>query len=435
MHMSATVGLVIFIAAIVLAIIIGTKLKMNIGIVAMLFAYLIGVTFSGMSGKAVAALFPTNIFVTQLVATFFYGFASINGAFNGLADRIIYRTKKVKWALPFVIAFCVILLSMLGAGAEATPVIMSPIAFMLAAEAGFNPILASLAVWVGSVCTIGAKWTPGGVVAYSIWSPHIGEEMTDKASVYIMVLLIAIGFIAMVIINFIHKKNLKEIYMEKPIPLSDIQQKSLIIVVVALLVMLVPSVINSFYRNPVTTWMTKRLTIQVVCLAGSVAFTVMGLADPKEVFIKKVPWNAIITISGMGMLVALAGQMGIVDQIGAWIGESIPAQFMPVMLLLVAGLLSYVVAASSVIYPLFAPMVPALAAASGLSPILIVVTIMLGANISSFSPVSTGGAMAMLGANEEQRDVVVTGQFKYAMIFLIVFVVLFGVLGLLGVFS
>jgi len=41
----------------------------------------------------------------------------------------------------------------------------------------------------------------------------------------------------------------------------------------------------------------------------------------------------------------------------------------------------------------------------------------------------------MLGANEEQRDVVVTGQFKYAMIFLIVFVVLFGVLGLLGVFS
>lgn len=223
--------------------------------------------------------------------------------------------------------------------------------------------------------------------------------------------------------------------MEKPIPLSDIQKKSLIIVVVALLVMLVPSVINSFYRNPVTTWMTKRLTIQVVCLAGSVAFTVMGLADPKEVFIKKVPWNAIITVSGMGMLVALAGQMGIVDQIGAWIGESIPAQFMPVMLLLVAGLLSYVVAASSVIYPLFAPMVPALAAASGLSPILIVVTIMLGANISSFSPVSTGGAMAMLGANEEQRDVVVTGQFKYAMIFLIVFVVLFGVLGLLGVFS
>ncbi len=433
--MSTTVSLIIFIVAIVLAIVIGTKLKMNIGLVALLFAFLIGVTFSGMKAKAVAALFPTNIFVTQLVATFFYGFASINGAFNGIADRIIYRTKKVKWALPFVIAFCTILLSMLGAGAEATPVIMSPIAFMLAAEAGFNPILASLAVWVGSVCTIGAKWTPGGAVAYSIWSPHIGEEMTDKASIIIMLLLIALGFIAMVVVNLIHKKDLKEIQMDAPAPLSSDQKKSLTIVVVALLVMLVPNIINAFYSNPVTTWMTKRLTIQVVCLAGSVVFAVMGLANPKEVFTKKVPWNAIITISGMGTLVALAGEMGIVDQIGSWIGESIPAQFMPVMLLLVAGLLSYVVAASSVIYPLFAPMVPALAEASGLSPILIVVTIMLGANISSFSPVSTGGSMAMLGANEEQRDVVVTGQFKYAMIFLIVLVAIFAVLGLLGVFG
>ena len=433
--MSTTASLIMFIAAIVLAIVIGTKLKMNIGIVALLFAFLIGVTFSGMKGKAVAALFPTNIFVTQLVATFFYGFASINGAFNGIADRIIYRTKKAKWALPFVIAFCTILLSMLGAGAEATPVIMSPIAFMLAAEAGFNPILASLAVWVGSVCTIGAKWTPGGAVAYSIWSPHIGEEMTDKASIIIMLLLIALGILAMIVVNLIHKKDLKEIQMEAPAPLSSEQKKSLTIVVVALLIMLVPNIINAFYSNPVTTWMTKRLTIQVVCLAGSVIFAVMGLANPKEVFAKKIPWNAIITISGMGTLVALAGEMGIVDQIGSWIGESIPAQFMPVMLLLVAGLLSYVVAASSVIYPLFAPMVPALAAASGLSPILIVVTIMLGANISSFSPVSTGGAMAMLGANEEQRDVVVTGQFKYAMIFLIVLVAVFAVLGLLGVFG
>ena len=433
--MSASVGLVVFIVAIVLATIIGTKLKINIGMVALAFTFLLGVTVSGLSGKTVAGLFPTNIFMTQLVATFFYGFASLNGAFNGIADRIIYRTKGVKGALPFVVAFCVVLLSMLGAGADATPVIMSPIAFMLAAEAGFHPILASLAVWVGSVCTIGAKWTPGGAVAHSIWSPHIGEEMADQASVYILILLLAIGFITMLIVNFIYRKDLKEIQMEKPAPFTPVQKKSLAIVLIALLVMLVPTIINSFVPNPVTSWITKHITIQVVCLVGSIIFAAMGLANPKEVFTKKIPWNSLITIAGMGSLVALAGELGIVDAIGSWIGESIPAKFMPLMLVLVAGLLSYVVAASSVIYPLFAPMVPALAAASGLSPILIVLSIMLGANISSFSPVSTGGAMAMLGANEEQREVVMAGQFKFAMYFLVVFVVIFGVLGLLGLFG
>lgn len=177
------------------------------------------------------------------------------------------------------------------------------------------------------------------------------------------------------------------------------------------------------------------ITVQVVCLVGSLIFVIMGLADPKEVFSKKIPWNSLITLAGMGTLVALAGELGIVDAIGGWIGDSVPAKFMPLMLVLVAGLLSYVVAASSVIYPLFAPMVPALAAASGLSPVLIAVSIMLGANISSFSPVSTGGSMAMLGASEEQRDIVMTGQFRFAMYFLIIFVAIFGVLGLLGVFG
>lgn len=433
--MTATVGLIVFMLAIVISIILGTKLKMNIGMVALAFTFLIGVTLSGLSGRSVSGLFPTNIFVTQLVATFFYGFASLNGAFNGIADRIIYRTKKVKGALPFVVLLCTILLSMMGAGAEATPVIMSPIAFMLAAEAGFHPILASLAVWVGSVCTIGATWTPGGAVAYSIWSPHLGEEAADATSLYIMLLLIAIGFITMLVVDFIYRKELKEIEMEEPAPFTPIQKRSLMIVVIALLLMLIPAVLEALVPNPVTKWISTHITVQVVCLVGSLIFVIMGLADPKEVFTKKIPWNSLITLAGMGTLVALAGELGIVDAIGGWIGDSVPAKFMPLMLVLVAGLLSYVVAASSVIYPLFAPMVPALAAASGLSPILIAVSIMLGANISSFSPVSTGGSMAMLGASEEQRDIVMTGQFRFAMYFLIIFVAIFGVLGLLGVFG
>ena len=433
--MTATVGLIVFMLAIVISIILGTKLKMNIGMVALAFTFLIGVTLSGLSGRSVSGLFPTNIFVTQLVATFFYGFASLNGAFNGIADRIIYRTKKVKGALPFVVLLCTILLSMMGAGAEATPVIMSPIAFMLAAEAGFHPILASLAVWVGSVCTIGATWTPGGAVAYSIWSPHLGEEAADATSLYIMLLLIAIGFITMLVVDFIYRKDLKEIEMEEPAPFTPIQKRSLMIVVIALLLMLIPAVLEALAPNPVTKWISTHITVQVVCLVGSLIFVIMGLADPKEVFTKKIPWNSLITLAGMGTLVALAGELGIVDAIGGWIGDSVPAKFMPLMLVLVAGLLSYVVAASSVIYPLFAPMVPALAAASGLGPVLIAVSIMLGANISSFSPVSTGGSMAMLGASEEQRDIVMTGQFRFAMYFLIIFVAIFGVLGLLGVFG
>ena len=57
--MTGISGLIIFLLAIILAIVIGTKLKVNIGIVAFLFAFLIGTMLMGKTIAEVLSYFPT----------------------------------------------------------------------------------------------------------------------------------------------------------------------------------------------------------------------------------------------------------------------------------------------------------------------------------------------------------------------------------------
>jgi len=246
---------------------------------------------------------------------------------------------------------------------------------------------------------------------------------------WILPILIITGIAGMVVLFLRSKSGMKEVEMEKPVPFNDTQKKSLAIVLIALIILLVPNIINEFAPNPVTRFIAGNIGIQLVCLVGAILFTVLKLANPAEVFRSRIPWNSIITISGMAILVALAGQLGLVEELGAWVGESVPGMWMPLMLVFIAALLSYVVAYSSVIYPLLAPMVGALSAVPGISPIILALYIMVGANCSSFSPVSTGGSMSLLGASDEQRDRITNKQFRWAFYFLACFCVIFAVLG------
>lgn len=53
---------VLFFMLILLALIIGTKWNINIGLIAAVFAFLLGATAGGMNAGSVVSLFPTTLF-------------------------------------------------------------------------------------------------------------------------------------------------------------------------------------------------------------------------------------------------------------------------------------------------------------------------------------------------------------------------------------
>ena len=72
----------IVVGAIILAIALGYKTRINIGLFAIAFAYLIGCFAMGMSPKEVINLWPLKIFFIIFSASLFYSFAIINGTLN-----------------------------------------------------------------------------------------------------------------------------------------------------------------------------------------------------------------------------------------------------------------------------------------------------------------------------------------------------------------
>ena len=69
--MDASTALIVFIAAIVIAVFLGTKLKCNIGVIGIVFAFLIGTIVMGKSIAQVISYFPTSLMFTMMIVAFF----------------------------------------------------------------------------------------------------------------------------------------------------------------------------------------------------------------------------------------------------------------------------------------------------------------------------------------------------------------------------
>lgn len=86
---------ILFFSGILAALILGSRLKINIGLVALAFAFVLGTTAGGLSANGVVALFPVTLFFNFFLATFLFGFAGKNGTLKLLAAHLLYACRSV----------------------------------------------------------------------------------------------------------------------------------------------------------------------------------------------------------------------------------------------------------------------------------------------------------------------------------------------------
>ncbi len=432
--MSATTALIVFLAAIVLAVFIGTKLKCNIGVIGITFAFLIGTILMKKSISEVIGYFPTSLLFIMMIVAFFYGYASLNGTIKSISDRLIYLCRNHLALIPLVLYFSVFLISTLGAGAGAAPVIMSPIAFSLASEIGFSPVLAVVAVSLGSLAGGIQAWTSSGVMFKGIAEATLGEQVANSVSWAYGLVLMVVPTLFYLIVFLVFKKNqkLNVAEIKKPEPLTTKQKQTLTLIICLMLLVIIPVFANMFLPNPATKWFVQKFDIKVLCAIGIILCSALNLADTNQVIRNNIPWSTIIMVCGMSTMINMAVETGIADLMGTWLGNSIPKALIIPMIILLGGLLSFVTTGPAVIFPLFIPMFPALAAATGLNPIALTCALFAGTGATGMSPFSQGGAMAITGCKDEAvRESLWSKQLLFAFLFLGFNMIC----GLLGVFN
>ena len=379
--MSASTALVVFVIAIIAAVVLGQKLKCNIGVIGICFAFLLGTMVMNKSIAQVVNYFPTSLLFTMMIVTFFYGFAAQNGAVKAISSRLIYAFRNHVALLPVVLYFSVFFVAALGAGAGAAPVIMSPIAFQLAAEIGFSPVLAVISLSVGALAGGIQPWTSSGVLFSGIVQNTFDEATAASISwAYgITLMVVPTVFYLCVWLFYARKQKIaakKEI--AKPEPLNDVQKKTMIIIAIMMVLIIVPVFANMFLPNPVTKWFASKFDIKVLCALGIVACCALQLANPNEVIKHNIPWGTIIMVCGMSTMINLAVETGIADLMGSFIGSNLPTMLVIPAIILLAGLLSFITTGPAVIFPLFIPMFPALSAATGISVIALTAALFAG---------------------------------------------------------
>src|SRR5690554_7468974 len=93
----------LIILAILLAIALGYTTKINIGLFAIAFAYLIGSFGLDLTASQVIGFWPIKIFFIIFSVTLFYNVAMVNGALEKLANHLLYACRNFPVLLPLAI--------------------------------------------------------------------------------------------------------------------------------------------------------------------------------------------------------------------------------------------------------------------------------------------------------------------------------------------
>lgn len=397
---------ILILCAIILAIALGYRTKINTGFFGIEFAYIIGTFYLGIKPGDIIKMWPISIFFVILAISLFYNFAMTNGTLEKLAQHMLYRTRKVPKLLPFAIFIAATILAALGAGFFAVMAFFTPITMLLCRKTGLSPLIGALAVNYGALCGNNFMISPGGVVFIGLMN-QAGYEAVSygfEFQIFLASFVVPIVVLSLLILFNTRKKgNADVVEISLPEAFNAVQKKTLALVVSMIVVVLIFPILHIIFPQVgLIKTLDKAIDVGLVAVVFAVLALLMNLGDEKEV-IKKVPWGTLIMICGVGMLISVAIKAGTVKLIAGFVTDTIPAPVVPIVMAAIGGFMSFFSSTMGVVTPALFPLVPNLAEASGIDAAVLFSAIVIGAQATAISPFSSGGSLVLSTVSEEER--------------------------------
>lgn len=405
---------ILIIAAIALAVVLGYKTKINTGFFCIAFAYIIGCFMLGMKTKDLIAEWPTSTMFVILAVSLFYNFAAVNGTLEKMSSSLLYACRRFPGMLPYALFLVAVVLSVMGAAYFTVLAFLAPITMAICEESKMDKLTGAVAINCGALAGGNFPTAALGVVfrglidtAYEA-DPSLTPLDSFSTEMTIFGFAIVFSLILITIFRFGFKENRnigKGITFRKPEPFEPKQRTTLNLMILMMVVVLVFPVLKMILpSNELIASISGKIDVGLVAMIFTVIALLLDLAPQKEI-IAKVPWNTILMIAGAGMLIAVAVEAGTIEQLSAWIGDNVPVFLVPIAFSIVAAFMSFFSSTTGVVTPALFPLIPALAASTGLSPAVLFACTVLGAQSSAISPFSSGGSL-ILGSygNDEERN-------------------------------
>ena len=167
--------------ALAIAVTLSIVSKINVGIVSLAFAWIVGVYIGGLPLNTVIGGFPVQHFLTLAGVTLLFGMASTNGTLERMAARGVLVCRGNAGLIPVMFFVVAAGLSSIGPGNIATAALLAPMGMAVGARAAVPPFLTTLMVGNGAQAGALSPFAPTGVIVNGIMA-RIGLGGAEAAT-------------------------------------------------------------------------------------------------------------------------------------------------------------------------------------------------------------------------------------------------------------
>ncbi|GMA98794.1 SLC13 family permease [Pelosinus sp. IPA-1] len=396
----------VVVLAIAISIILGYRTKINTGFFAISFSYIIGCFILNLKSSEVVGMWPINIFFVIFAVSLFYNVALVNGTLEKLSMHLLYGCRKFPQMLPFAIFFAATLIAGLGAGFFTVMAFMAPITLLLCEKTGMSKMIGAVAVNYGALAGANFMTSQSGIIFKSLIEAagYHDTAFAYTTTIFITTMIIPILVISGLLLFTNNKKILsKNLNIERPEIFDQKQKITLYLIVLMMVIVLAAPILHMILPlNKNITFINSKMDIGLIAIVLSVVALMLKLADEKRV-IAQVPWSTLIMICGVGMLISVAIKAGTITILASWIGTNIPTLLVPIALCIVGGIMSFFSSTLGVVCPALFPIIPSIAAVTGINPMILFTCVVIGAQATAISPFSSGGSL-LLGSCTTEED-------------------------------
>jgi di/tricarboxylate transporter len=377
----------ISVGALVLAVTLSCTTTVNIGILALALALIVGVILGGMSVDAVLEGFPTDLMVTLISVTLLFSIAGCNGTLARLTDRAVALCRGNALALPVMFFMVGFAIATVGAGATPASALLAPPAMAAAARVGIPPLLMAIMAGNGVLAGTLSPFAPTGIVAHGVME-NIGlggvEWYTFAFNALAHALVAVGGFLLLGGWRFVAARGETTVATApKGEPMT--RRHWLTALGIGLLIVAVVGF---------------SVDVGMAAIIIAAALILLRTVDESQA-IRRMPWGVILMVTGVTVLVTMLRETQGLDLITRGIANVSSPTTIEAIVAFGAGLISVYSSTSGVVLPAFLPMVPSLAEQlGGIDQLNIAWSMAVSASLVDLSSLSTVGALYMASAAE-----------------------------------
>ncbi len=401
------------ILALVALFAIGTVLPINMGALAFVAAWLVGMYSLGLDEKEIIAGISGDLILTLVGVTYLFAIARNNGTVDLIVRKAVQAVGGRVVLIPWVMFAVTGVLTAIGAASPAACAIVGPIALGFAGRYKINPLLMGMFVVHGAQA--------GGFSPISIYGTITNSVMRDKdlpvseVGLFLASLLVNLA-IAVVLFLVLGGRQLASRRIDADEPVEDVEDEpSGGVGGTSTATRTGPGTATATATRTEPGTATGVRTDQVVTLVAFLAVALVALVFDRNIgfaaitaavvltalfpqqqkgAVSQIAWATVLLVAGVSTFATILEAAGVSEFVGGWAAGLGAAALGALILCYLGGVVS-AFASSTALLPIIIPIAIPLVTQGNISAVGLVAALAVSSTIVDVSPFSTNGALML----------------------------------------